>query len=376
MVDVKRAVLLLAALSSLLVLPACKDRMNLEDITLVLMMGVDLDKDNRLVVYSASPVFSKEAKVKNEVTQVNALTLRDSRGQLDARVSALITTGKLQNVLLGKKLLQQPDWVKLLDIFYRDSKTRNNARLVAVDGSVADIMYFAPPDKRRLPLHIAKLLDTTYKRNLVEETTLWEMHRLLYERGRTPDMTIIRKTEREVVADSSALLNHEGRYVASIDMNESMMLQIVQDDKKSDLSITLLLPEEQKKGSAINTGAVSFYVLDVDRKVRTTYAGGKFRFDIELGLPIRLTERLFAFDVEKNAAGLQAQIDEQLKAKMDALVAKFQRHRVDPIGLGLFARAYQYRAWKKVQDNWGEAFGQAEVNLRVRTRIVDMGDVR
>ncbi|SFI35106.1 germination protein, Ger(x)C family [Paenibacillus sp. UNC496MF] len=371
-----RAAFLLAALSALLLLPACKDRMNLEDITLVLMMGVDLDKDNHLVVYSSSPVFSKEAKHKNEVTQVSALTLRDSRGPLDSRVSALISTGKLQSVLIGKKVLQQPDWVDLLDLFYRDSKTRNNARLVAVEGSVADIMYFAPPDKRRMSLHIAKLLDTTYKRNLVEETTLWEMHRQLYERGRTPDMTIIRKNEREVVADSSALLNHEGRYVASIDLNESLMLQIVQDDKKSDLSITLLLPEEQKKGSAINTGAVSFYVLDVDRKMRTSYAGGRFRFDIDLELPIRLTERLFAFDVDKHAAGLEAQIDEQLKAKMDALVAKLQRNRLDPIGFGLYARAYQYRAWKKVQDNWGEAFGQAEVNLRVRTRIVDMGDVR
>ncbi|MFC4810272.1 Ger(x)C family spore germination protein [Paenibacillus sp. GCM10023250] len=372
----RRVVLLLAAVSALLLLPACKDRLNLEDTTLVLMMGMDLDKDNRLVIYSSSPVFSKEAKQSNEVTQVNALTLRDSRGLLDSRVSALISTGKLQNILVGKKLLQQPDWVHLLDVVYRDSKTRNNARLVAVDGSVGDIMYFAPPDKRRLSLHIAKLLDTTNKRNLVEATTLWELHRLLYERGRTPDMGIIRKTEREVVVDKTALLNHGGLYVGSIDTFETTMLQIVQDDKKSSLSVTLVLPEKQKPGTAINTGAVSFYVLDVDRKVRTSFAGGKFRFDIELELPIRLTERLFAFDVGDNAAGLQDQIDEQLKNKMDALVAKLQRYQLDPIGLGLFARAYRYREWKKVQDRWGEAFGQAEVSLRVRTRIVDMGEVR
>lgn len=373
----KRAALLVVAAAMLFLLPGCKDRINLEDITLVLMMGLDLDEDGNLIVYASSPVFSKEAKDKNEVTQVKAITFRDSRGQLEGRVSALIGTGKLQNILIGMKLLQQPGWTKLLDVVFRDNKTRSNARLVAVEGSMADIMYFAPTNKRRLPLHIAKLLDTTHKRNLVEETTLWEFHRQLYERGRTPDMTGLRKNKQEVVADKSVLLNREGLYVTSIDMQETQILQIMQDDKKSDLSLTLVLPEEQKKKqSAINVGALSFYVLDIDRKVRTTVKDGKINFDLEYRLPIRLTERLFDFDLEKNSVQLQRQIDQQIMKDMNAFVAKLQKNRVDPIGLGLFARARQYRSWKKVQDGWGEAFANAEIKVRVRTKIVDMGEIR
>lgn len=373
----KRVVLTLLATAMLAVLPGCRDRLNLEDITLVLMMGIDLDKDNNLVVYSSSPVFSKEAQEKNEVTQVNALSFRDSRGKLEGRVSALIGTGKLQNILISRKVLQQPGWPKLLDVFYRDSKTRNNARLVAVDGSVADIMYFTPPDKRRLSLHIAKLLDTAHMRNLVEETSLWEFHKQLFERGRTPDMTGLRKNDREVVADSSVLLDHEGLYVTAINLEETELLQILQKDKKSDLSLTLVLPEEQKKAkSQIKTGVISFYVLGIDRKVKTAYAGGKMHFSLDYKLDIRLTERLFAFDVQKDAPKLQTQIDEQLESQLKDLVAKLQTNKVDPIGLGLFARAYQYGAWKKVQNDWGEAFKKAEIKVNVHSRIVDMGEIQ
>ncbi|NBD23314.1 Ger(x)C family spore germination protein [Paenibacillus sp. T1] len=376
MADMRRAAAILLIASMLAVLPGCKDRLDLEDITLVLMFGLDLDKDNKLVIYASSPVFNKEAKNKNEVTQVNAITLRQSRGELEARVSALVSTGKLQCILIGKKLLQHPEWVKLLDVFYRDSKTRVKARLVAVDGPVADIMYFAPPDKRRLSLHIANLLDTAYERNLVEETSLWEFHRQLHERGRTPEMTELRKNKREVVADSTALLNDDGKYVTSIGIEETELLQILQKDKKSDLSLTLVLPEQEKAGASfLYAGSISFYVLDIGRKVRTAYTGGKFRFDLDFDLEIRLTERFFAFDVLHDAGQLEAQIDKRLQAQMTALIAKLQANRMDPVGLGLHARAFQYAAWKKVQDHWGEAFGQAEFKLRVHAKIVDMGEI-
>ncbi|MBM7563191.1 Ger(x)C family spore germination protein [Paenibacillus sacheonensis] len=373
----RRALSLLLAAALLTTISGCRDRVDLENVTLMLMMGLDLDENNKLVIYASSPVFSKEAKEKNEVTQVNAETLRDSRGKLEARVSALISTGKLQNILVGKKLLQHPGWIKLLDLFYRDSKTRINARLIAVDGPVGEIMYFAPANKRRLSLHIAKLVDTANERNLVEKATLFEFNRQLLERGKMPIITGLRKTKREVVADESILLDNSGMYVGSLDLEENEILQILQDDQISDLSLTFLLPEQgANKDKALNLGALSCYVVDVKRKVRTGYSDGRFRFDLDFRLPIRLTERLFSFDVQKDTAQLEKQIDKQLQAQMKAVVDKLQKHAVDPIGLGLFARAYRYRDWKKVQDQWGEAFKNADIRIRVRTEIIDMGEIR
>ncbi|SEM91066.1 Ger(x)C family spore germination protein [Paenibacillus sp. OV219] len=370
----KRIMLLVLAMS--LTLTGCKDRVDLENITLVLMEGLDLDKDNNLLVYISSPVFNKEAKKQNEATKVKAISPRDSRGYLEAKVSALVSTGKLQNLLISKKLLQQPYWYKLLDVFFRDAKVRANARIIMVDGNVGDVVFFEPDDKRRLPLHIAKLVDTAHERNLVEMTTLFTIQRLIYEKGVTPYITELRKEPKEIRLMGTALLDKKGKYVTSINLVENELLQILQDEKFQDLTLTVVLPEKDKPGTVFHMGTVSFYVKKVNRKIRTSYKDGRFQFTFDIGLPIQITERLFDYDVQDDAHKLEKMINEQLDNKLRELVGKFQKNKVDPIGLGLFARAYQYHNWKKVQNDWPEAFAEAKIDVHAHTSIKDYGEIK
>ncbi|NKQ18381.1 hypothetical protein [Brevibacillus laterosporus] len=44
------------------VLTGCTDRIDLEDATLIVTLGLDLDEDNHLMVFERSPIFSREAK--------------------------------------------------------------------------------------------------------------------------------------------------------------------------------------------------------------------------------------------------------------------------------------------------------------------------
>ncbi|MBP3964150.1 Ger(x)C family spore germination protein [Paenibacillus lignilyticus] len=356
-------------------LTSCKDRVDLENITLVLMMGFDLDEDNNLVIFSSSPVFSKEAKKKNETTKVKAITGRQARGELEARVSALVSNGKLQNILIGKKVLQHEGWMNLLDVFFRDSKSRINARLIAVDGPVEEVMFFTPEDKRRLPLHIAKLVDTAHMRNLVELTTLFDYIRLVFDKGVTPFVTELHKTPREVVVTGTALLDDKGIYRGSLDLMENELLQVLQHEKLADLTLTVILPDVKHKKSIFETRAISFYITNVMRKVKVSYTDNQFRFDIRLKLPIHLTEQMFRLSAEKNSPELEAMINKQLELEMNKLVKKIQKNKLDPIGLGLYARAFQYNSWKKVENDWGGAFAKAEVNIHVDTTIKDHGEI-
>ncbi|CAN7196549.1 Ger(x)C family spore germination protein [Paenibacillus sp. LjRoot153] len=368
-----RTSLILFPLFALFILiSSCKDQMPLENVTLVLMVGMDLDKDNNLVIYASSPVFNKEAKEKNEVIKVTSINVRDSRNKLDSRASALISAGKIQNVLISKRILAHDDWFKLLDVFFRDPKTSETARVIAVEGSVEEIMNFAPADKRRMSLHIAKLLDTAHMRNLVQVTTLFELHRQMYEKGITPYLTNLRK-DTEVVAAGTMLLSKKGKYAYTINNNENQLLQMLQKEKSGALSFTIKLPEEQGD-SIFETGTLSFYALRVKRDIKVTFEQNKFVFDIQLSIPIQLTEKPFTYDVRHEATRLEAEINKQLDEQMKALVTNMQKHEVDPIGLGLYARGYQFKAWEHVQDEWGHAFSEAEVNVHVETKIKNMGE--
>jgi len=91
---------------------------------------------------------------------------------------------------------------------------------------------------------------------------------------------------------------------------------------------------------------------------------------------IVMTERLFKFDVEKNAPLLEKQIADEVHKQMQQLIKKIQQAKIDPIGLGLYARAYEYEQWEKVKDNWGEALSKADINVKVKIKIQDMGSNR
>lgn len=372
MKPMRTSLILFPIFAVFILMSSCKDQMPLENVTLVLMVGLDLDKDNNLVIYASSPVFNKEAKTKNEVTKVSSINIRDSRNVLDTRASALISAGKIQNVLISERILAHDDWFKLLDVFYRDPKTSETARVIAVNGSIEEIINFAPADKRRMSLHIAKLLDTAHMRNLVQISTLFDLHRHMYEKGITPYLTSLRK-DKDVVAEGTLLLSKKGKAAYTINNSENQLLQMLQKENKGSLSFTVQLPEESG-GSFFNSGTLSFYALHFKRDIKVTFEQNKFVFDIQCSMPIQLTEKPFTFDVRNDAPRLEAEINQQMEAKMKSLVTKMQKHEIDPIGLGLYARAYQFKAWENVQDAWGHAFSEAEVHIHVKTNIKNMGE--
>ncbi|MCP1307503.1 Ger(x)C family spore germination protein [Paenibacillus tyrfis] len=358
----------------LLFVPGCSsDKINVEDLTLGLMLGMDLDQDNHMVYYLSSPVFNKEAKKKNEEFGRKAETFRQSMTGFDAMTTGVTIRGKVQVMLVGKRVLQHPDWFRLFDVVYRDAKYSVNARVVAVDGPVAEVINFYPLDKPRLPLHLTRLIDTANRRSITVKTTLQEMHRQMYEKGITPSISEV-KMGKAVEVKGTAVLNELGKYAELLGLQESTLLLILQDRAK-EVNLSVRIPGEDERGP-IRRSAITFRVKSAKVKIKTKHVQDKFQFDINIQLPIALSERLFPFDVRKKGDKLQKAIEEQVKRQFEQMIGGFQKHQIDPIGLGLYARAYEYQAYKKVQDHWGEAFAKADVKLSVKTEITDMGPVK
>ncbi len=239
-----QAILLIALL---VCLPGCYDRMDLENATLSLMIGLDLDEKNNLLVYMSSPVFSKEAKKKMEEFGVKSSTVRQARSRLDSMVTAMTVSGKVQVILLGERLLQHEDWFPLMDVIFRDAKFTVNAKMVAVEGRVADVITYAPEDKPRLALHLSKLIDTANERNVTIKTTAQEFHRQMYEKGMTPSITGLKK-RKELELTGVALLTEKGKYAATLSIEEAKLLNLLRFGKKEDMTLTIPIPGPEQAG--------------------------------------------------------------------------------------------------------------------------------
>ncbi|PEZ09005.1 spore gernimation protein [Bacillus sp. AFS018417] len=349
----------------------CFDQTNVEDVSLTLILGMDLDRDNNLLVYMSSPVFNKEAKMKEENTGVKSVTVRNSREKFDATVMALTSGSKTQVFLIGKRLLKRKNWEDYLDPFYRDPKNTVTARIVAVDGPVSDVIFYNPKDKPRLPLYLAKLVDTAYMRNVTVKTTLQKLHQQTKDKGMTASITEMKKKNR-VWVTGTALLDEKGRYKLTLTPDENSLSRILQHENKGEFLFTLAI---KPKSNDRNKDWISFAAQNIKVKTKVKY-DSHFIFNIDVKMRIAITERLFPFNTRKDAEKLQKAIETKLEADFKDLIKKIQAAEIDPIGLGTYARTYTYPEWKKVQNQWGKALAEGDVNVKVSVKVGAMGTIK
>jgi Ger(x)C family germination protein len=359
-----------------LILPGCWDRTDLEDVAFILVTGLDLDQDNNLLIYDTVPVYHKEAKEKEIPVTVRALSLRESRAKVDDMFEGAASGRKLQIVLLGKRLLKHEDWFPLLDVLFRDPKNAITADVVFVNGPVSQVVNSRFPEIPHLSIHLYDLIKSASKRHETVMTSLHELHRQMYEKGITPAISDLELDEK-LELKGTALLNEKGKYVDTLRIQENVLLMILQKQVKKELRLTLQLPQMKKGGGGIfDTNVISLTLADMKTKIKTAYRDGRFQFDIRIRSYITLSERGFPFDVEKKSGKLEKMIEKQLDQQFENLVKKIQKHKIDPIGLGLYARAYEYKEWQKVQDDWGEALSKADMKINVKVKVKSMGPVK
>ncbi|MCR8644695.1 Ger(x)C family spore germination protein [Paenibacillus sp. N1-5-1-14] len=362
-------------------LTGCRDTTIIENLTLTLVIGMDLNEKNELIVSQSSPVFNKEAVDKEEEQEVKTKTSRAGRNKFDMASDGLSSGGKAQVVLVGKRLLQNPNWNVLLDSFYRDAKNTITSRLVMVDGDVSGVIRAVPKDKPRLPIFLSKMIDSANLRNETVKTTLQDFHRQLKEKGTTATLTVVKLDDTDgtnVRVTGTGLLDSKGRYVTTVGPNETKMIYMLQKRLSGKFPFTILLPELEKTNKVVDTRYISIEAQNIKVKHKVTYADGKFHIDVSLKMGATIPEMFFPYNtsVLDGDSPLERQIEREISNMFTKFIKKTQELHIDPVGFGLYARAYTYSEWKKVQDNWVDAFSRAEVTVSTDIKIQSAGIVK
>jgi Ger(x)C family germination protein len=357
----------------IVILSSCGGKAPLEDLTLAFIIGIDLDDENNLVFYELNPVFGEGAKTGIETYEVKAKTIRDSRRLFDALTTGEVTAGKIQVLLVGKRVLQHGDWFPILDTVYRNPTFSMSTRVVTVDGPVSEVIFHNPEEKHQLSLHLKALIDKNYDRTRAVKGTLQELHREIYEKGITPFISEV-KIKKKLELTGMSLLDDKGKYSKFLNVPESSLLLMLQNKKRREVTLTIpVLPNEDEK-NIFHKNEISFAASTVKTKIKSGYKQNKFHFDINVKMTINIVERLFP-EEKLNKEQLTKEVEKELKKQIDDLMKKIQKKNIDPIGLGLYARAYHYSQYKKVENNWGEALAESDINVSVKIDINSNGAV-
>ncbi|MGA9289217.1 MAG: Ger(x)C family spore germination protein [Anaerobacillus sp.] len=345
------------------------DQLSLEQATISLVLGIDKGKEEGEVeVFETNPVFSMEAKEQVSTLSTTAHSLVEARGNLDSQSSGTVVGGKLQVVLIGKELIAEESIFPFMDVLYRNPKNTPNARIAIVNGPVSDIIEARPADKPRVAVYLSDLIDTTHLRENTVKTTLNEWHHAHFEKGMTPSFTEVERKDEAIAVTGTALFNREDTYEYSLDYVDSALLLMMKEDIEEPVPISFMVDDSPLQ-------MISFRVERVNHHLEVTNKDDGLHFKADLNMTINLTENNSTYDPETELPKITSLIQKQMQHKFQTLIENMQEHQVDPMGYGVYVRAYEYEKWKSVADEWPKAFSDAHIQVNTKIKVLGYGVV-
>ncbi|MDA1761987.1 Ger(x)C family spore germination protein [Bacillus cereus] len=364
-------------------LTGCGDRLDLEKQSISLIYGFDAKAKGKLIVYHVNPIFNEDVERRYETHEAKVHTPREAKATFNSSSGGLVSTEKLQIILFSTNFLKQEGAMPYLDVWYRDPKNTGNMRIVAVNGPISSIIYNNFKDKPALPEYLTDLINTNKLYNRTVFTTFHEFHRQTFNKGITPVISEIKKGKKDIVVTGSALLTSRGVYKMSLNRYESALLLMLQKKANTPVSLTMKIPSTsvESNGNLKETEGEDFVtinVLTVKRNIDTGYNDNHFRFNTKMNFNVSISEMTFNMDIDKvkDKKKLTSFITKQLHNDLNDLIHKIQKQQLDPFGFGDYARAFQYKEWKKVEDDWPSAFSKASLKVTPTIKILQNGIIK
>ncbi|HFJ9284169.1 Ger(x)C family spore germination protein [Bacillus cereus group sp. N11] len=362
-------------------LTGCGDRLDLEKQSISLIYGFDAKAKGKLIVYHVNPIFNEDVEKKYETHVAKVHTPREAKATFNSSSNGLVSTEKLQLILFSNNFLKQEGAMPYLDVWYRDPKNTGNMRLVAVNGPISSVIYNNFKDKPALPEYLTDLINTNKLYNRTVFTTFHEFHRQTFNKGITPAISEIKKGKKDVIVTGSALLTSRGIYKMSLNRYESALLLLLQKKANTPVSLTMKIPSTRVESNSNlkdteGNDFVTINVLSMNRNIRSGYSDNRFKFNIKMNLKIAISEITFNMDLDKDKKKLTSLIAKQLNKDLNELIHKIQKQQLDPFGFGDYARAFQYKEWKKVEDDWPNSFSKASAKVTPTIKILESGIIK
>ncbi|MDR2994332.1 Ger(x)C family spore germination protein [Bacillus cereus] len=356
----------------------CSQRIPLEKVSLILLIGLDRTPNGEIKVGTSIPLFHHKQPKSTIEHWTQASTVYTGFSKIDTKLTGYMTASKAEIILIGKKLAKEANWLQELDSSYRDPYATINAKVVLVDGPTEEIFKIHKPSKPSLPSYINSVIESSIQNNQSVSSTIQQLMREQNEEGMTQTVPIIKKSKNEIDTVGIAFLNRKGKYLTHIPKKDVKFFNLI-NKPKSNGRMILHLELPPKSNKRPNT---SIFVQNARRKVDVNFQNGKFVFNLDIYANVALIEKTNAnlikehYNNKKNINNLKSAIQKEINTNLQNMLNEIQQNKIDPIGLSLYARAFQYKEWKKLKGNWSQAIAEAKINVKTHVKIKDTGTIR
>ncbi|MBE9917623.1 Ger(x)C family spore germination protein [Paenibacillus donghaensis] len=385
-----RKLSLVFLLCMLLFVTGCWNRRELNDLAITLGMGIDKQGQKYKVtvqVVVPGEIAAQKSRGVSPVTVFSAVgdTVFEAVRKMTTVSPRKVYIAHLRIVVLGEALAREGIG-KSLDFLTRDTEARTDFYVAVAKGTTAEDVLKVLTTLEAIPANkLFNSLETSSKQWApTASVTLDTLISDMTSEGKHPVLTgIVVKgnpqdgAARKNVEVSNSPARHQyatlgvfkkDKLIGWLDVNESKGYNYILDKVSSTAGV---IPCSKGGKLAVET-------IRSKTKIKGSMKRGKPHIDIDIRGEVNVDDVECHIDLTKTKtiAELEKAGEQRVKQLVEDVIDTVQKkYKVDIFGFGDAIRRSNPKAWKKLKKDWDRQFQQLDVNVKVDTKIRQIGAV-
>ncbi|MGZ0041321.1 Ger(x)C family spore germination protein [Paenibacillus ottowii] len=378
---IDKTIYIYTVLLLLIFLTGCWDRKEIEDVGIVLGIGLDKSEKNELNQQSISMLhqfaipkqFASKDTGGSQKDYLNLVSegtpvFKNIR-ELSTRSDRLPSYEHLRIIVISQGLARNIDLKRITNFLLRNTDTRRSIRVVIDKGNAKDI--FEKHGISTNPSLVLRALSDNYKTSLMmpHESKLGDISEKLT--GKTSFIVPgVETTYAEAkFAGAAVIKGNLAKMIGWLNEEEVTGLNLLKGEKKQN---GIINGTDPKSGEAI-----VYEIRTIKSKIKPIFKGNRISFEVEINTMGKLREDWVdpgnAFESEFIKRAEQA-TEASIREAVSKTLSKIQKNlRVDVAGFGTKLRIKNPRAWNKLIEDWDEEFSEMQVEVKVNVKIQEFG---
>ena len=347
----------------------------INDLEIVVGMGVDKDKDTGKILLTAQIVREGEigsnsgngggqnAKAFWNVTATGD-TIFDAIREMTHKTGNRLFVSHNHVVIYGYNIAEE-GLQEHIDFFLRSHEMRPTAFILIAECDVSAVLD-AKPETEELPaMNIAKLLKSHGYTSHFIEVNLKDFISCLMSPTTSPVAPIVEVTpgeESEDIYISGMAIFKNDKMVGKLNKEETRGLLWVKGKIKSGV---LLVPSPGKQGK------IALEILEAKTKVTPKMENGKIVMDVNIKVDTSLAEQATIENMTTlpGFEKMQKIQEEVIKHEIMAAFEKSKELKADIFGFGEMLHKKYSSKWNAIKDNWDDIYPDIVLNIDVKAEI-------
>jgi spore germination protein KC len=367
---------LISCFLMLFILSGCIGAREINDLEIVIGMGVDKDENPENILLTAQVVKATAGKASENESRgedSKAFWNVSSRGnsvfdavrQMTHKTGNRLFISHNQAVIFGNDVAKE-GLQEYIDFFLRAHEMRPTALILIAEDRASDVLNAKPETEKFPAVNIAKLIKTYGFTSNFYKVNMEDFASCLLNPTKAqlvPLVSIIQDGEYKDVYVSGMVVFKKGKMVSKLTHDDVRGLLWILGKVKSGV---IIVPSPNEQGKAV------LEIIKAKSKVTPEIKDGKIVMHIKIREESSLSEQTTSENLATNEAfeKIQEASAEVIRKEAMAAFNKSVELNADIFGFGEMLHKKYSKEWKTLKDNWDEIYPTIELNIDVETKII------